>query len=103
VNLEKAVQFILDQQARTEANLAVVYENQAKTEAALAKLSDAHKDLAKQLAKTDRKVAATAVLVTAGMKRLIRIEKTFNQKFDRLFGLLTQQRSNGRRHYAAAF
>ena len=109
MNLEKTVQFILDQQARTEANLAVVFENQAKTEVAL-------KELIKQQAKADRKVSAIAVLVTAGMKRLIRIEKTFNarmntfeagmntfaagqqrtdQKLDRLLALLTRQRSNG--------
>lgn len=104
MNVEKTIHFILDQQAKTEAHLAELSERQAKTGTHLAELS-------KQQARTDRQVAAIATLVEAGMKRIIRLEKTFHtrlnalleaqqrtdRRLDRLIDVLLQQRTNGRR------
>ena len=104
MNIERTIEFILSQQAKTEANLAQVSENQAKTDVRLAALSESQ-------AKTDRQVKAIAALVQAGMKRVIRQENTFNtrlnalvaaqqhtdKKLARLIDVLSHQRTNGRR------
>jgi septal ring factor EnvC (AmiA/AmiB activator) len=93
MNVEKTIEFILGQQAKTEAHLAELSANQVKTDAQIAELSTQIAEVSAQQKKTDRQIATVAVLVQAGMKRLIQQEK----KLDRLIKALTGQKTNGHR------
>ena len=69
MNVEKTMEFILQQQAKAEVQMAAMREQQARAE----------KQHAEQHAKIDRKFAAIQKLITTGMKMIVRTEDSIRQ------------------------
>ena len=64
MNVEKTMEFILQQQARAEVQMAAMREQQARSEKKQAKTDQ-------QLAKTEKQIAAIQKLIVAGMKMIV--------------------------------
>jgi len=99
MNVEKTMEFILQQQAKAEVQMAAMREQQARYE----------KQQAEQHAKIDRKFAAIQKLITAGMKMIVRAEDNIRQlavaqkvtetKLQGLIDVLKRSgNGNGRKH-----
>lgn len=69
MDVEKTMEFILQQQAKAEVEMAAMREQQARYE----------KQQAGQHAKIDRKFAAIQKLITAGVKMIVRVEDNIRQ------------------------
>jgi len=65
MNVEKTMEFILQQQARAEVQMAAMREQQARAEKRQDKTDQ-------QLAKTERQIAAIQKLIVAGMKMIVK-------------------------------
>jgi predicted nucleic acid-binding Zn-ribbon protein len=62
MNVEKTMEFILQQQAKAEVQMAAMREQQARSE----------KQQAEQHTKIDRQIAAIQKLITTGMKMIVK-------------------------------
>lgn len=65
MNVEKTMEFILQQQAKAEVRMTAMREQQARADRQLA-------TLAQRQAKFDRQIAAIQKLITAGMKMIVK-------------------------------
>ena len=100
MDVERTIEFILEQQSQMATHMLQADARLGKIDARLA-------EIAEYQAKTDKQILAIAVLVKAGMKRLLRQDKKIealiesqqrtDRKFDRLIEILSRQYTNGKR------
>jgi hypothetical protein len=69
MNVERTMEFILQQQAKAEVQMAAMREQQARYEKQQAELQARH---AEEHAKIDRQMKAIQKLITAGMKMIVK-------------------------------
>jgi predicted nucleic acid-binding Zn-ribbon protein len=102
MNVEKTMEFILQQQAKAEVQMAAMREQQERAEKRQAKTDQ-------QLAKTERQIAAIQKLIVAGMKMIVKqgasikqlteAQKVTETKLQRLIDALRHGgNGSGRRH-----
>ena len=72
MNVEKTMEFILQQQAKAEVQIAAMREQQARYE----------KQHAEQHVKIDRQIAAIQKLITTGMKMIVKQGDSLRQLAD---------------------
>ena len=92
MNVEKTMEFILQQQAKAEVQMAHMREQQARYE----------KQHAEQHAKTDRQIAAIQKLIQVGMKMIVKQGESLKELADaqkvterKLQGLIDALRRSG--------
>lgn len=72
MDVEKTMEFILQQQAKTDAQLAMLGERQAKAEERQAKAEE-------RQAKADKQIAAILKLIQTGMRMIVKQGENINQ------------------------
>jgi chromosome segregation ATPase len=92
MNLERAVQFLLDRQAQADAEIGEIRALLKQTATRQEESAKQQEEAAKQQAATDRRVKSLATLVQTGMKMLVRLEK----KVDRLTDGMRRAGGTGR-------
>jgi type IV secretory pathway VirB6-like protein len=99
MNVEKTMDFILQQQAKAEVQMAAMREQQARFEKQQAAFAQQQ---AAQHAKIDRKFAAIQKLITVGMKMMAKTDGSIRQLAEaqkvtetKLQGLIDVLKRNG--------
>lgn len=107
MDLEKAMEFVLLQQAKAEAQIAIVGKRQAKTDAQIAIIAERQARAEETQAKADKQIAAILKLIKTGMrmitkqgesiKQLTEAQKVTEVKLQGLFDSLRRGASTGPR------
>lgn len=81
MDIEKTMEFILEQQAATAAHLAEIGEHGKDVDKRLDRFDKRMDSLAARQEKTDRQIAAIRKLLMAGMKMMVQRDKEADARF----------------------